>query len=217
MDRPAQLARVLSGGIVAILRAPSADRLVGAARALAEGGIDVLEVTFTVPDAADVLREVRRELGTQILLGAGTILDPETARIAILAGAEFLVSPNVNVEVIRLAHRYDKLMLSGAYTPTEVVTAWEAGADIVKLFPADIGGAPYLKALRGPLPQVRFLPTGGVNPQTLPGFFAAGACAVGLGSQLVEAAALESGDFARITATAKEYVELVRSVRAGGR
>lgn len=217
MDRPAQLARVLSGGIVAILRAPSADRLVGAARALAEGGIDVLEVTFTVPDAADVLREVRRELGTQILLGAGTILDPETARIAILAGAEFLVSPNVNVEVIRLAHRYDKLMLSGAYTPTEVVTAWEAGADIVKLFPADIGGAPYLKALRGPFPQVRFLPTGGVNLQTLPGFFAAGACAVGLGSQLVEAAALERGDFARITATAKEYVELVRSVRVGGR
>jgi 2-dehydro-3-deoxyphosphogluconate aldolase/(4S)-4-hydroxy-2-oxoglutarate aldolase len=214
MDRPAQLARVLSGGIVAILRAPSADRLVGAARALAEGGIDVLEVTFTVPDAADVLREVRRELGTQILLGAGTILDPETARIAILAGAEFLVSPNVNVEVIRLAHRYDKLMLSGAYTPTEVVTAWEAGADIVKLFPADIGGAAYLKALRGPLPQVRFLPTGGVNLQTLPSFFAAGACAVGLGTQLVEAAALESGDFARITATARKYVELVRSVRS---
>ncbi len=214
MDRPAQLARVLSGGIVAILRAPSAERLVGAARALAEGGIDVLEVTFTVPDAAEVLRDVRRELGTQILLGAGTILDPETARIAILAGAEFLVSPNVNVEVIRLAHRYDKLMLSGAYTPTEVVTAWEAGADIVKLFPADIGGAPYLKALRGPLPQVRFLPTGGVNLQTLPSFFAAGACAVGLGSQLVEAAVLERGDFAQITATAKQYVELVRTVRS---
>lgn len=213
MSRLANLQRVLDRGIVAILRAPSAEQLGQVARALYAGGIDVIEVTFTVPDAESVLREVRRDLGDKVLMGAGTILDPETARIAILAGAEFLVSPTVNVDVIRLAHRYDKLMLTGAYTPTEVVTAWDAGADVVKLFPADIGGAPYLKALRGPLPQVRFLPTGGVNLETLPSFFAAGACAVGLGSQLVSAEALQQGDFATIEQTARQYVDLVRKTR----
>ena len=214
MSRATDLQRVLSTKIVAILRAPSADQLASVARALYAGGVDVIEVTFTTPNAESVLKEVKQELGNRILLGAGTILDPETARVAILAGAEFLVSPTVNLDVIRLAHRYDKLMMTGAYTPTEVVTAWEAGADIIKLFPAEIGGAPYLKALRGPLPQVRFLPTGGVNLETLPNFFAAGACAVGLGSQLVDAAALQRGDFAAIEATARQYVELVRSVKA---
>jgi 2-dehydro-3-deoxyphosphogluconate aldolase / (4S)-4-hydroxy-2-oxoglutarate aldolase len=214
MTRLEQLDRILSAGIVAILRAPSADQLGDVARALADGGIDVIEVTFTVPDAARVLQTVREELGDRILLGAGTILDPETARIAILSGAEFLVSPTVNLDVIHLAHRYDKAMLTGAYTPTEVITAWEAGADIVKLFPADIGGSAYLKALRGPFPQVRFLPTGGVNLQTLPSFLEAGAVAVGLGSQLVDAQAVARGDFAAITQTARQYVELLKTTRA---
>lgn len=211
--RQQDLDRVLRTGIVAILRSPSGEHLAKVAKALADGGVEVLEVTFTVPDAADVIRQVRRELGDRILLGAGTILDPETARIAILAGAEFLVSPNVNLDVIRLAHRYDKLIMPGAFTPTEVVTAWEAGADVVKLFPAEIGGAPYLKALRGPLPQVRFLPTGGVNLQTLPAFLKAGACAVGLGSQLVSADAMARGDMQTIEQTARDYVELFRKTR----
>ncbi len=213
MSRAADLQRLLSTGIVAILRAPSAEQLGSVARALHAGGIDVIEVTFTTPNAAGVIQEVQRDLGDKVLLGAGTILDPETARTAILAGAEFLVSPAVNVDVIRMAHRYDKLMLPGAYTPTEVITAWEAGADVIKLFPAEIGGAPYLKALRGPLPQVRFLPTGGVNLQTLPAFFEAGACAVGLGSQLVDPAALRHGDFGVIEQTARQYVELVQATR----
>ncbi|OYW11628.1 MAG: 2-dehydro-3-deoxyphosphogluconate aldolase, partial [Planctomycetales bacterium 12-60-4] len=152
MSRAADLQRLLSSGIVAILRAPSAEHLTSVARALCAGGIDVIEVTFTTPDAAAVIKQVHHDLGDKVLLGAGTILDPETARTAILAGAEFLVSPAVNLDVIRLAHRYDKLMLPGAYTPTEVISAWEAGADVIKLFPAEIGGAPYLKALRGPLP-----------------------------------------------------------------
>ena len=213
MSRHSDLQRVLDGGIVAIIRANSGEQLVNVARALYEGGISTIEVTFTTPGVVDVISAVRKDLGSKILLGAGTVLDPETARVALLAGAEFIVSPCVNLEVIKLAHRYDKLVMPGAYTPTEVVTAWEAGADVIKLFPADIGGAPYLKALKGPLPQVRMMPTGGVNQQTLRDFIKAGACAVGLGSQLVEKEALERGDFARIRQVASEYVQLLTQAR----
>lgn len=213
MSRHSDLQRVLDGGIVAIIRASSGEQLVNVAHALFEGGIDIIEVTFTTPGVVDVISSVRKELGSKILLGAGTVLDPETARVAILAGAEFLVSPCVNLEVIKLAHRYDKLVMPGAYTATEIVTAWEAGADVIKIFPADIGGAPYLKALKGPLPQIRMMPTGGVNQQTLKDFVKAGACAVGLGSQLVEKEALERGDFARIRQLAAEYVKLMQQAR----
>ena len=207
MSRHADLDRVLKTGLVAIIRANSGEQLVNVARALYEGGIDVIEVTFTVPDAVSVLQAVNRDLGKKILLGAGTVLDPETARTAFLAGAEFLVSPTVNLEVIKLANRYDKLCMSGAYTPTEILTAWEAGADVVKVFPADIGGPPYLKAIKGPLPQVRLMPTGGVNLETMHDFLKAGACAVGLGSSLVEKEAVERSDFARIRSLAEQYVQ----------
>jgi 2-dehydro-3-deoxyphosphogluconate aldolase/(4S)-4-hydroxy-2-oxoglutarate aldolase len=213
MSRLQDLQRILNGGIVAIIRASSGEQLVNVAQALYEGGIDVIEVTFTTPGVVDVISAVRKELGNKVLLGAGTVLDPETARTAILAGAEFLVSPIVNLDVIKLGLRYDKLVMPGAYTPTEIVTAWEAGADVVKLFPADIGGAPYLKALKGPLPQVRLMPTGGVNRETLADFVKAGACAVGLGSQLVEKEALERGDFGRIKTLAAEYVALMKKAR----
>jgi 2-dehydro-3-deoxyphosphogluconate aldolase/(4S)-4-hydroxy-2-oxoglutarate aldolase len=213
MSRHSDLQRVLNGGIVAIIRASSGEQLVKVAQALYDGGIDVIEVTFTTPGVVDVISAVRKELGTKILLGAGTVLDAETARVALLAGAEFLVSPCVNLDIIKLAHRYDKLVMPGAYTPTEIITAWEAGADVVKLFPAEIGGAAYLKALKGPLPQVRLMPTGGVNQQTLRDFVKAGACAVGLGSQLVEKDALERGDFARIRQLASEYVNLMKQAR----
>jgi 2-dehydro-3-deoxyphosphogluconate aldolase/(4S)-4-hydroxy-2-oxoglutarate aldolase len=214
MSRHADLQRVLDGGIVAIIRASSSEQLVNVARALYDGGIDIIEVTFTTPGVIEVISAVRKELGNKILLGAGTVLDPETARVALLAGAEFLVSPCVNLDVIKLAHRYDKLVMPGAYTPTEIVTAWEAGADVVKLFPAGIGGAPYLKALKGPLPQIRMMPTGGVNQQTLRDFVKAGACAVGLGSQLVEKEAVERGDFGRIRQLATEYVQLMKQAKA---
>ena len=213
MSRHDDLQRVLNGGLVAIIRADSGEQLVQVARALYEGGIDVIEVTFTVPDAVEVLSAVKKYLGQQILLGAGTVLDPETARTALLAGAQFLVSPTVNLDVIKLALRYDKLVMPGAYTPTEILTAWEAGAEIIKVFPADIGGPPYLKALKGPLPQVRLMPTGGVNLQTLPEFLKAGACAVGLGSSLVEKDAVERGDMARIRDLARQYVELIAKCR----
>lgn len=208
------LQRVLDGGIVAIIRATSGEQLVNVARALHEGGIDVIEVTFTVPNVLEILAAVRKDLGKKILLGAGTVLDPETCRAALLAGAEFIVSPSLNLEVIKLCKRYGKLVMPGAFTPTEIVTAWEAGADIVKLFPADCVGPNYLKALRGPLPQVRILPTGGVDLKTLPDFFKAGACAVGLGGQLVEKAAVESGNMTRIRDLAAQYVALVKQTRS---
>lgn len=208
------LQRVLDGGIVAIIRAPSSDQLAQVARALYEGGIDVIEVTFTVPDVLQILSDVRKDLGDKILLGAGTVLDPESARAALLAGAEFIVSPNVNLDVIQLCKRYGKVVMPGALTPTEVVTAWQAGADIVKIFPADVAGPSYLKALHGPLPQIRLLPTGGVDLETLPSFVKAGACAVGLGSALVEKQAVQDGDFDRIRTLAQQFVERMKSARA---
>lgn len=213
MSRADDLQRVLDLGLVAIIRAPSADQLVDVARALVGGGINIIEVTFTVPDAVQVLRDVRAALGDDVLLGAGSVLDSETARTALLAGAEYIVSPVVNVDVIRLCHRYDKLVMPGAFTPTEVLTAWEAGADVVKIFPSDVGGAAHLKALKGPLPQIRMMPTGGVTLDTLPGFVKAGACAVGLGGALVEKDALAEGNMDRIRTLAGEYVELMRSCR----
>jgi len=208
------LQRVLDGGIVAIIRATSGEQLVNVARALHEGGIDVIEVTFTVPNVLEILAAVRKDLGKKILLGAGTVLDPETCRTALLAGAEFIVSPSLNLDVIKLCKRYGKLVMPGAFTPTEIVTAWEAGADIVKLFPADCVGPNYLKALRGPLPQVRILPTGGVDLKTLPDFLKAAPCAVGLGGQLVEKSAVESGNMTRIRELAAQYVALVKQTRS---
>ncbi len=150
MARTETLARILESGVVAVVRAESSESLVPVVRALAEGGVSAIEITFTVPDALEVIRGVRRELGQEVVLGAGTVLDPETARAALLAGAEFVVSPVVNVETIRLVRRYGAVMMPGAFSPTEVLSAWEHGADVVKIFPAEVGGPGYLKALRGP-------------------------------------------------------------------
>ncbi len=215
MSRHSDLQRVLSSGLVAIIRAPSGEQLVEVAEALLEGGIDVIEVTFTVPGVLDIISRVRDALGDRILLGAGTVLDTESARAALLAGAEFLVTPTVNPGVIDLCNRYDKVVMPGAFTPTEVLAAWEAGADIVKVFPADIGGPKHLKALLGPFPQIRLLPTGGVNLDTLDSFVQAGACAVGLGSALVEKDALARGDMDRIRDLARQYVERMKAARGG--
>lgn len=211
------LARVLASGIVAVIRAERSERLVEVARALLAGGVDVMEVTFTVPGAVHVLEQVADQLGDQVLLGAGTVLDPETARVAILAGAQFVVAPNTNLEVIQLCRRYSRLVMPGAYTPTEVVTAWQHGADIVKIFPSDIGGPRYLKALRGPLPQVRMMPTGGVNLDTAEAFLLAGACALGIGGSLVEPQAVADGNMDRITELARQYVTIVDQVRGKAR
>ena len=213
MSKETDLQRVLDLGLVAIIRAPNGDRLLEVAEALYAGGIDVIEVTFTVPGVIDIIKQLRDKIGDRILLGAGTVLDVETARAAILAGAEFIVTPTVNTEVIKLCQRYGKVVMSGAFTPTEILTAWEAGADIVKVFPADVGGPSYLKAVHGPLPQVRLLPTGGVNLDTLNSFVKAGACAVGLGGALVEKDALENGDMQRIENAARDFVKAMQKAR----
>ena len=213
MSRETTLKRILDGGIVAVVRAESGDRLAKVVAALAEGGVLAAEITFTVPDAVEVIRQVRRELGQSICLGAGTVLDPETARAALLAGAEFIVAPTVNLDVIRLCRRYDVPVLPGAFTPTEVVAAWEAGADVVKIFPADVGGPNYLKALRGPLPQIRMMPTGGVDLNTAEAFLKAGACCLGVGGSLVDPKAVAEGDFARLRDLASQYSAVVRRFR----
>ena len=213
MSRTTTLDRILDGGIVAVIRSESPDQLVKVVQALAEGGVTAAEITLTVPDAIEVIREVRKELGDSIVLGAGSVLDPETARAALLAGAEYIVGPAVNLDVIRLCRRYDKVVMPGAFTPTEVVSAWEAGADIVKIFPSDIGGPPYIKALRAPLPQVRMMPTGGVNLSTAEAFLKAGACCLGIGGSLVEPKAVASGDFGRLRDLAGQYAAIVRQFR----
>ncbi len=214
MGKTGNLQRVFDSGIVAVIRATSGDTLVDVAEALLAGGVEVMEVTFTVPQAHRVLERVAERLGDKILLGAGTVLDTETARVAILSGAEFIVSPSTNVDVIQLCQRYDKAAMPGALTPTEVVTAWEAGADIVKIFPADVGGPPYLKAIKAPLPQIQLMPTGGVDLNTAADFLKAGACALGVGGSMVESKAVEAGDLKRIESLAQQFVEVVKQSRS---
>jgi 2-dehydro-3-deoxyphosphogluconate aldolase/(4S)-4-hydroxy-2-oxoglutarate aldolase len=213
MSKETHLRHILDCGIVAVVRSPDSQQLVEVVRALADGGVTVVEITMTVPDALGVLRQVRQSLGERVLLGAGTILDPETARAAMLAGAEYLVAPTLNLEVIRLCQRYSKLVMPGALTPTEILTAWESGADIVKVFPAEVVGPAFFKAMRGPLPHVRLMPTGGVDLNTAADFLRAGACCVGLGSQLVEPRAVAERDFDRIRDLARQYVAIVKSIR----
>jgi 2-dehydro-3-deoxyphosphogluconate aldolase/(4S)-4-hydroxy-2-oxoglutarate aldolase len=213
MSKETHLRHVLDCGIVAVVRSPGSEQLVEVCRALTDGGVTVAEITMTVPDALEVLRQVRQALGERLLLGAGTILDPETARAALLAGAEYLVTPTVNLDVIRLCQRYDKLVLPGAFTPTEVLTAWEAGADIVKVFPAEVVGPAFFKALRGPLPHVRLMPTGGVDLGTAADFLRAGACCLGVGGQLIEPRAVAERNFERIRDLAHQYVTIVKQVR----
>src|SRR5438874_4400946 len=208
-----QLRRVLDCGIVAVVRAPQSDQLVEVAQALADGGVTVVEITMSVPNALDVLRQVRQALGDRVLLGAGTVLDAETARAVLLAGAEYIVAPTLNLEVIRLCQRYDKLVMPGAFSPTEILTAWEAGADIVKVFPADVVGPAFFKAMRGPLPQIRMMPTGGVDLNSAAAFLKAGACCLGVGGQLVEPKAVAERNFDRIRDLAKQYVAIVKRTR----
>lgn len=208
-----QLQQILDGGIVAVVRSPDSQQLVEVARALADGGIFAVEITLSVPNALDVLRQVRAALGDRLLLGAGTVLDSETARAVLLAGAEYIVAPTLNLDVIRLCKRYGKLVMPGAFTPTEILTAWEAGADIVKVFPADVVGPAFFKAVRAPLPQVRLMPTGGVNLETAAEFLKAGACCLGVGGQLVDPQLVAKRDFDRIRELAKQYVAIVQRTR----
>ena len=217
MPTPAPLNRIFDRVIVAVIRAKSSEMLVDVAEALLAGGVEVMEVTFTVPRATEVLEKVAEKLGSRILLGAGTVLDAETARVAILAGAEFIVSPTVNTQVIEMCRRYSKLAMPGALTPTEVVTAWQAGADIVKIFPSELTGPRYIKLLHAPLPQVRLMPTGGVNVDTAAEYLQAGACALGVGGALVDPKLVAAGDLKEIERRAKQLVEAVQKFHESSR
>lgn len=170
---------------------------------------------MTVLGAIDAIKELKSIMKEEVILGAGTVLDPETARAVILAGAEFIVSPTLNLGVIEICRRYSKIVIPGTFTPTEILTAWEAGADIVKVFPATVGGPKYLKDILGPLPQIRLMPTGGVSLKNTPDFIKAGAVAVAAGTSLVSKAALKEKRYDVITETARRFAEAVRIARAG--
>jgi 2-dehydro-3-deoxyphosphogluconate aldolase/(4S)-4-hydroxy-2-oxoglutarate aldolase len=210
MQKSAILAALKKIGLVPVLRADSPEQALTLASAIAAGGVTVLEVTMTVPGAIRVMRTLA-EQRPDILIGAGTVLDPETARMCILEGAQFVVSPALNIRTIEMCHRYTIPVLPGALTPTEIVTAWQAGADVVKVFPASaMGGAKYLKTLKAPLPQIEMIPTGGVSVATARDFLDAGAFALGVGADLVDPRAAPE----TVTANAKKYLEIVRAYRA---
>jgi 2-dehydro-3-deoxyphosphogluconate aldolase/(4S)-4-hydroxy-2-oxoglutarate aldolase len=202
-----------AGGVVAVIRLQDAARLRAVIDALAAGGVKALEVTMTVPNAIQMIDAIAPTLPPGFVMGAGTILDPETARAAILAGARFIVGPVFNRAVIELCHRYDIAAMPGCFTPTEILAAWEAGADIVKVFPATALGPSYFKDIRGPLPQLKLMPTGGVSLENAGAWIAAGAVAIGAGTALIDAKAVAAGDYATITERATRFVEAVRAAR----
>ena len=207
--------RIVEIGIVPVVRASSASEARIAAEAVCQGGIPIVEVTMTVPGAVDVIRELVKTSGADVLVGAGTVLDPEAARRCLDAGAQFLISPGLDVKTIEFALREGVLMMAGALTPTEVITAWNAGSDLVKIFPCGmVGGAKYIKALRGPLPQIPMVPTGGVNLSTAAEFIQAGAVALGVGGELVQIDALKTGKPEIITENARKFLAIVKQARA---
>ena len=209
------VAKLREIGLVPVLRAESEEQALGIAAAIADGGVTVLEITMTVPGAIRVMSRLTKER-PDILIGAGTVLDAETARMCMLEGAQFVVSPALNLQTIEMCHRYSIPVLPGALTPTEVVTAWQAGADVIKVFPASaLGGAKYLKSLKAPLPQVEMIPTGGVSLATAKEFLEAGSFALGVGADLVDTKAMAAGQPEKITESAKKYLEIVREFRKG--
>lgn len=212
MKRDDVLGKIKREKVVALIRASSSDGLLDCAKALAEGGLTSIELTMTTPGAIRMLEKATAEL-PDFMFGLGTVLDAETARAGILAGAKFIVTPALRPDVIELARRYSVPVMSGALTPTEVVNAWEAGADIVKIFPAEFFGPAYIKSIKAPLPQVELVPTGGVNPGNVGEFLRAGATATAAGSSLVEAKALQEKHWAAITAKAKEFVAAVAATK----
>jgi 2-dehydro-3-deoxyphosphogluconate aldolase/(4S)-4-hydroxy-2-oxoglutarate aldolase len=201
-------------GVIAVLRTDSPGQLVSTASALVEGGIVSVEVTMTTPGALDVVREAVRELKGSAIIGVGSVLDAQTARAAILAGAEFVVSPILDPEMILLVNRYGKVSIPGAFTPTEILEAWEAGADAVKIFPASVGGPDYLKAIKGPLPQVKLVPTGGVTLENAGEFIKAGAEMIAAGGNLAPPNEINAGQFTAITGRARKFVEAVTAARS---
>jgi 2-dehydro-3-deoxyphosphogluconate aldolase / (4S)-4-hydroxy-2-oxoglutarate aldolase len=215
METNKTLAAIMDIGIVPVVRTSTAEAAIRAVEAIYRGGIRSAEITMTVPGAIRALEKVADQFGDKITLGAGTVLDPETARACMLAGAEFFVTPALNVATIEIAKRYGKPIMPGALTPTEVLTAWQAGADVVKVFPAgNVGGPKYIKALKGPFPQIEMIPTGGVNLETTPEFLKAGACAVAVGGELIDARTIKEGRYEVFEERARQYLAVVQKARS---
>ena len=208
------LAKILEEGVVPVIRVASAAEAFEVAKAIQEGGISVVEVTMSVAGALEVMKEVTQKFGKKVLLGAGTILDPETARAALLSGAQFIVTPTLNLDVIKMCKRYSAVIIPGALTPTEILTAWETGADLVKVFPiAQVGGPAYIRALMGPLPHIPMVPTGGVNLQNAGEFIKAGCAAIAAGGELVDKKAVAEKKFSVIAENARKFVAEVKKAR----
>jgi len=215
-EKSKTLQTLLEGGIIPVVRAKSSDEALKVVDAIQEGGITTIEITMTVPGAIDVMKEVNKRLGEDVLLGAGTVLDAETARSCILAGAKFIVGPCLNLELLKLCKRYSIIAIPGAMTPTEILTAWEAGADVVKVFPvSNLGGPSYIKAIKAPLPQILLNPTGGIDLTNAKDFIKAGAAAISVGSSLVDKKAIAEGKYNIITENAKKFIEEVKKGRGG--
>ena len=213
-DRQATLNDLFNVGVIAVIRADSGEQLVNVCRALSKGGVRACEITMTTPGALEAIAAASKALGQDALIGAGSVLDAATARAAILAGARFIFSPILSVEVIEMAHRYDCVAVPGALTPTEILTAWSAGADVVKVFPANHFGPQYLKDIHGPMPQVKLTPTGGVDLNTAADWIKAGAVAIGVGSSLVKKDLINGGKWDDLSSLAKQYVDIVARARS---
>lgn len=214
MNKSTIIDQILQTGLIPVVRAESSDVAMRAIDAIKEGGISVLEITMTVPGAIRVIEEVARRFGDGAIVGAGTVLDSETARACILAGAQFIVSPALDLDTISCCRRYSIPVMPGAMTPTEILIAWKAGADFVKVFPANaVGGPSYIKALKAPLPQIQLVPTGGVSLKTAADFIKAGAAALGVGADLVDTVALRAGQDKVITERARQFIEIVKAAR----
>ena len=213
MDRVEIRNIIRETGVIAIMRAQSSDQLIAAADAIKLGGVRAIEVTMTTPGALGVIAEAKERYGSDVIFGAGTVLDPETGRAAILAGADFVVSPTLNLKLVELCHRYSIPVAPGCYSPTEVLAGWEAGADFIKLCPASFGGPGLVKAILAPLPQVRIIPVGGVNLDTAADFIQNGAAALGVGSSLVNQKLLDEGNMEELTRRAAAYIEQVKRGR----
>jgi 2-dehydro-3-deoxyphosphogluconate aldolase/(4S)-4-hydroxy-2-oxoglutarate aldolase len=215
MKKDAILRAILETGVVPVVRTSSAESAVRAIEAVYEGGIRAAEITMTVPGAIKALEKLADAFGDKLVLGAGTVLDPETARICMLAGANFFVTPALNLKTIEMCKRYSKVIMPGALTPTEVVTAWEAGADFVKVFPCgSVGGAKYIKSLKAPLPHVEMVPTGGVSLETTADFLRAGAAAVAVGAELIDAKTISEGKYEVFEERARQFIAEVAKGRA---
>jgi len=214
MEKREIFTKMMDEGLIPVIRVASASEAIDVANAIKEGGVSLIEITMSVQGAIDVIKELTGKYKDEIIMGAGTVLDPETGRAALLAGAQFIVSPTLNLDLIQLAHRYSAVVIPGAMTPTEILTAWNAGADMVKVFPAaQLGGPAYIKALRGPLPQILLVPTGGVNLQNAGAFIQAGASALGAGGELVDKKAVKEKQFSVITENARAFIKAIREAR----